>query len=256
MSFERRKVRVGRVVDDKMDKTVVVDVEWRRSHQLYRKSVRRKSRFLAHDAENQCRIGDQVRIIETRPLSKTKRWRIADVLAREEIADIQPDEITVDEVVLRAPVEEPQAPVKPAQEPDQEEAVTVATAEEADRVDHAEEEEPSPESETAEEEPVAEVKEEPVAVAEPEGPEEGQEVAQENAETGTAEEEPVAEVKEEPVAVAEPEGPEEGQEEESDAEEKEVRTEAVEDGPKEEAEVEQQASTSEETAEDEEGTDR
>lgn len=219
MSFERRKVRVGRVVDDKMDKTVVVDVEWRRSHQLYRKSVRRKSRFLAHDAENQCRIGDQVRIIETRPLSKTKRWRIADVLAREEIADIQPDEITVDEVVLRAPVEEPQAPVKPAQEPDQEEAVTVATAEEADRVDHAEEEEPSPESDTAEEEPVAEVKEEP-------------------------------------VAVAEPEGPEEGQEEESDAEEKEVRTEAVEDGPKEEAEVEQQASTSEETAEDEEGTDR
>ncbi len=221
MSFERRKVRVGRVVDDKMDKTVVVDVEWRRTHQLYRKSVRRKSRFLAHDAENQCRIGDQVRIIETRPLSKTKRWRIADILAREEIADIQPEEITVDEVVLRAPVEEPETPVKPAQEPDQEETVAVATAEEADRSDHVEEE-PSPEPETAVEE------------------------------TSVVEEEPVAEVKEEPVAVAEPEG----QEEESDAEEKEVGTEAVEGGPKEEPEVEQQASTSEETAKDEESTDR
>ncbi len=213
MSFERRKVRVGRVVDDKMDKTVVVDVEWRRTHQLYRKSVRRKSRFLAHDAENQCRIGDQVRIIETRPLSKTKRWRIADILAREEIADIQPEEITVDEVVLRAPVEEPETPVKPAQEPDQEETVAVATAEEADRSDHVEEE-PSPEPETAVEE--------------------------------------TSVVEEEPVAVAEPEG----QEEESDAEEKEVGTEAVEGGPKEEPEVEQQASTSEETAKDEESTDR
>ncbi len=250
MSFERRKVRVGRVVDDKMDKTVVVDVEWRRTHQLYRKSVRRKSRFLAHDAENQCRIGDQVRIIETRPLSKTKRWRIADILAREEIADIQPEEITVDEVVLRAPVEEPETPVKPAQEPDQEETVAVATAEEADRSDHVEEE-PSPEPETAVEE-TSVVEEEPVAVAEPEEPGEEPEVTREDVETGTAEEEPVAEVKEEPVAVAEPEG----QEEESDAEEKEVGTEAVEGGPKEEPEVEQQASTSEETAKDEESTDR
>jgi small subunit ribosomal protein S17 len=98
MSFDRRKVRIGRVVGDKMDKTVVVQVEWRRAHSLYKKSIRRNSRFKAHDSENECRIGDLVRIVETRPLSKSKHWRVDQIIAREEIAEIQPDEITVDEV--------------------------------------------------------------------------------------------------------------------------------------------------------------
>ena len=93
MSFDRRKVRVGKVVSDKMEETVVVLVEWRRPHRLYRKAVRRRSRFKAHDESNACRVGDLVRIIETRPLSKSKRWRVLEILAREEIAELQPEEI-------------------------------------------------------------------------------------------------------------------------------------------------------------------
>ena len=71
---------MGRVVSDKMDKTVVVAVEWRQRHPLYGKSVKRVTRFHAHDEENRCRIGDVVNIMETRPLSRTKRWRVTDVL--------------------------------------------------------------------------------------------------------------------------------------------------------------------------------
>lgn len=96
MSLANRKVRVGTVVSDKMDKTVVVVVEWRRPHPLYKKPVRRRTRFYAHDEEGQCRVGDLVRIVETRPLSRTKRWRVAEVLARVEIAEIQPEEIGAD----------------------------------------------------------------------------------------------------------------------------------------------------------------
>ena len=94
MSYERRKVRVGRVVSDKMDKTVVVAVEWRRPHRVYKKPVRRETRFVAHDPENECRIGDTVRIREGRPLSKTKRWRVVNILQREDIAEVLPDELT------------------------------------------------------------------------------------------------------------------------------------------------------------------
>ena len=76
----RRKIRVGRVVSDKMDKTVVVAVEWRQKHPLYGKSVKRVTKFHAHDEENRCSMGDVVNIMETRPLSRTKRWRVTDVL--------------------------------------------------------------------------------------------------------------------------------------------------------------------------------
>ena len=94
MSYERRKVRIGRVVSDKMDKTVVVAVEWRRPHRIYNKPVRRETRFMAHDADNACKLGDTVRIREGRPLSKTKRWRVVEILQREDIAEVQPDELT------------------------------------------------------------------------------------------------------------------------------------------------------------------
>ena len=97
MSFERRKVRVGRVVSDKMDRTCVVVVEWRKPHRLYKKSVKMRTRFMVHDPQNECRLGDQVRITETRPLSKTKRWRISEILQREDIAELQPEEITIDD---------------------------------------------------------------------------------------------------------------------------------------------------------------
>ena len=102
MSFERRKVRMGRVVADKMDKTVVVVVEWRRPHRLYKKAVRHRTRLKVHDEENQSRVGDLVKVVETRPLSKTKRWRVADIIEHQEIAEIRPEEITVDEEVLSA----------------------------------------------------------------------------------------------------------------------------------------------------------
>ena len=94
MSYERRKVRIGRVVSDKMDKTVVVAVEWRRPHPVYKKPVRRETRFVAHDPANECKIGDTVRIREGRPLSKTKRWRVMDILQREDIAEVLPGELT------------------------------------------------------------------------------------------------------------------------------------------------------------------
>lgn len=74
------KERVGRVVSDKMDKTVVVAVENRAAHPKYGKIVVRTRRYKAHDEENQCRVGDRVRIRETRPLSRSKRWAVADIL--------------------------------------------------------------------------------------------------------------------------------------------------------------------------------
>ena len=108
MSYQRRRVRVGRVVSDSMDKTVVVAVEWKRPHPLYKKPVRRRSRLKAHDADNICQFGDMVQIIESRPLSKTKKWRVMQILSRVETAEIQPEEIAVDEDVLVAQVERPE----------------------------------------------------------------------------------------------------------------------------------------------------
>ncbi len=77
-----RKVRVGTVVSDKMDKTVVVAVERRVLHPLYGKPMVRTKKYHAHDEENTARQGDVVRIMETRPLSKTKRWRVVEVIER------------------------------------------------------------------------------------------------------------------------------------------------------------------------------
>jgi small subunit ribosomal protein S17 len=78
----RRKVREGLVVSDKMDKTVVVSVEDRVKHALYGKVLRRTSKLKAHDEQNECGIGDRVLLMETRPLSATKRWRIVEILER------------------------------------------------------------------------------------------------------------------------------------------------------------------------------
>jgi small subunit ribosomal protein S17 len=76
-----RKIRIGIVVSDKMDKSVIVEVTRTVRHPLYDKFVRRRTRFMAHDEENACRNGDKVRIIETRPLSRRKRWRVQEKLA-------------------------------------------------------------------------------------------------------------------------------------------------------------------------------
>ena len=78
----RRKVREGIVVSDKMQKTVIVLVRDTKSHPLYKKVVRHTRRYKVHDAEAACGVGDRVRIIETRPLSKEKRWRVAEVIEK------------------------------------------------------------------------------------------------------------------------------------------------------------------------------
>ena len=78
----QRKVREGLVVSDKMDKTIVVAVEDRVKHALYGKVMRRTSRLKAHDEQNECGIGDRVLIMETRPLSATKRWRLVEIVER------------------------------------------------------------------------------------------------------------------------------------------------------------------------------
>ncbi len=77
-----RKVRVGTVVSNKMDKTVVVAVEGVRQHRLYQKRSRSTTRLKAHDEHNQCQEGDVVRVMETRPLSATKRWRVVEIVQR------------------------------------------------------------------------------------------------------------------------------------------------------------------------------
>ena len=77
-----RKVMVGTVTSDKMDKTVVVSVETSVSHKMYGKTVKRTYKLKAHDEENKCEIGDKVKVMETRPLSKDKRWRVVEILEK------------------------------------------------------------------------------------------------------------------------------------------------------------------------------
>ena len=77
-----RKVRQGVVVSDKMDKTVVVAVERKVPHKLYKKSINTTTKFKAHDENNECKVGDKVKVMETRPLSKDKRWRLVEVMEK------------------------------------------------------------------------------------------------------------------------------------------------------------------------------
>jgi len=78
----QRKVRLGTVVADKMDKTVIVQVGASKAHRLYRKIVRQRTRFKVHDEKNECGVGDLVRISETRPISKEKRWRVIEIVEK------------------------------------------------------------------------------------------------------------------------------------------------------------------------------
>ncbi len=88
----RRKVREGVVVSDKMDKTVVVAVETRKVHPLYKKAIRFTKRYKAHDSAGACKVGDKVRIEETRPLSREKRWRVVGVLSDKAVAEAGPEQ--------------------------------------------------------------------------------------------------------------------------------------------------------------------
>jgi small subunit ribosomal protein S17 len=152
MSYERRKVRTGRVVSDKMDRTIVVQVEWRTPHRLYKKPVRRMSKFRVHDPDNVSMVGDIVQVIETRPRSKTKRWRLVKILQRREMVDIRPEDIGED----AQPAVMPEPAVEPVSVPDD-------AAEDSEPVAEAETE---PDESAEGTEPVAEAETEPDESAE------------------------------------------------------------------------------------------
>lgn len=82
MERNNRKVREGLVVSDKMDKSIVIMVERKMKHPIYGKFLKRSTKFMAHDEKNECHVGDRVRIMETRPLSKNKCWRLVEIIER------------------------------------------------------------------------------------------------------------------------------------------------------------------------------
>ena len=82
MERNLRKTRVGKVISDKMDKTIVVAIEDHVKHPLYKKIVKRTYKLKAHDENNECHVGDKVKVMETRPLSKDKRWRVVEILEK------------------------------------------------------------------------------------------------------------------------------------------------------------------------------
>lgn len=98
-----RKVRTGSVVRAKQDKTAVVEMVWKQRHRIYHKQVRQVARFYVHDPENQCRVGDLVRIEETRPISKTKHWRLLEILERRQVAEVRPIDLETDAETEAAP---------------------------------------------------------------------------------------------------------------------------------------------------------
>ena len=98
MARERRKVREGRVVSAKMEQTVVVAVESRKPHPLYRRIVKSTKRYMVHNEDNQAHLGDLVRIEESRPYSKLKHWRVVQVVVKGDVADVQPKDIGLEGV--------------------------------------------------------------------------------------------------------------------------------------------------------------
>ena len=93
MEEVKHKTRVGRVVSNKMNKTIVVAVDVSKRHPLYHKAIKRQAKYKVHDEKGVCAEGDIVRIIETRPLSKDKRWRIGEIIIKKEAVEIKPEEI-------------------------------------------------------------------------------------------------------------------------------------------------------------------
>lgn len=174
----KRKVRLGQVVSDKMDKTVVVEVSGPKRHPLYKKIIRRVVRYKAHDEKNECQVGDKVRIVETRPLSREKRWRVAEILVKGEVVEVSPEEITQEDL-------EKVIPEKKAKEKAAEAEVKTEAAEELKEEAEAKEgdkEEPKAEAEA---EPKAEIEER--AEAEAETKEETKEEEKEETEEKTSE---------------------------------------------------------------------
>jgi len=183
-----RKILEGIVVSDKMESTVLVSVEERMRHRLYKKTVKRQRKFMAHDEELHPQMGDRVRIVEARPMSRRKRWLVIEVLQRVELPEVAPESIDLE---LLGEIKQPVV-----EEPEASEATAAVVADEAPETEAVEgESEPeaaaavvadgAPETETVEEavEPEATVAEEPEAAAdEPEEAVAEAEVAVEEAE--------------------------------------------------------------------------
>ncbi len=119
-----RKVRTGSVVRVSMDRTAVVEMVWKQRNRLYRKQVRRLARFMVHDPESKCLVGDTVRIEETRPISKSKHWRLLEILSRREVADVRPIDLEADAVMEETAAEQP---VDQAEEEDEEQTEEIAS---------------------------------------------------------------------------------------------------------------------------------
>jgi len=130
-----RKVRVGSVVRTGMEKTAVVESVWKQRHRLYRKQMRRVARYRVHDPLNQCQVGDLVRIEETRPISKTKHWRILEIMQRRQVADVQPIELEADAEIV---VDQPEDTLEESRE-DAGDVAAVAQADDAQADDTEEE---------------------------------------------------------------------------------------------------------------------
>lgn len=173
----RGKVRDGTVVSDKMQKTVVVAVQANFRHRLYKKTVRRVRRLFAHDEREEAQLGDRVRIVETSPVSRRKRWRLLEVLVKADLPEVAPESIDL-ELIGEVKPEEPEAEeaaTEPEAEPEpvpaeavsapEAEAVVpeeVEVAEDVPEVEEAVEPESEPAAEQAPE-PEPEVSEEPAA---------------------------------------------------------------------------------------------
>jgi small subunit ribosomal protein S17 len=194
--YTRRKSRVGVVTSDKMQKTVVVAVESHKRHPLYNKTIRRTTRYKVHDANDLAKVGDIVRIVENRPLSREKRWRLAEIVTRRDVAEIAPREIDASMLGINRPHTESAAATAGAP------AVEAPTADEVEM--SVEEQAPPPaeaEAEPEAETPLAEAEAVPAeSEAEPEAE---APVAEAEAVPAEAEAEAVpAEAEAEPVAEA------------------------------------------------------
>ena len=199
MAKSMRKVRVGAVVRTNQDKTAIVEMVWKQRHRLYRKQMRRVARFYVHDPENQCRLGDTVRIEETRRISKNKHWRLMEILERKQIAEVRPIDLETDvapemtqprilAAEARAEATAAEASEEPEAEVVEEEAVEEPEGEKETSEDEATEE-AYPEADSVEGEPADEEAEgEPEAAEEEAATDEPQENYTEADESSDSEE--------------------------------------------------------------------
>ncbi len=161
MSYGRRKVRTGRVVSNKMDRTVVVQVERQSRHRLYKKLMRRRSKLVVHDPNSVAMVGDLVEVIESRPISKTKRWHLVKVLQKGDVVDVRPYEVegqtheSPEETPVAEPEVEGQTHESPEEPPVAEPEVEGQTHESPEETSVAEPEVEGQTHESPEEPPVA-----------------------------------------------------------------------------------------------------